>query len=297
MQISAETSRVAYTGNGSQTAFSYTFPIFADGDLEVWLYSGSGNPTLQTLTTHYTVSDEGDEDGGTVTFVTAPTSGYTVVIRRDRPAYQSTDLVNQGRWQASTVEDALAHQIMLIQQLQEEVDRCIKLPVTEVGGDYDVEVPVEAERAGYGLAFDEYGDVTLGDGEGSVGGADSVFDHENVSATITTTGATATNVTSAAITIPVDGHAHVHLVVTAEHSDGSVRVWDRTYRVTRDGSGVPSVGAAILSGVDPADSGSLSTADIDYIGSVATSVIEVTGIAATTIIWRVRVEALLVDPA
>ena len=37
IQIGDISPRIQYTGNGSQTVFTYPFPIFTAADMEVWL--------------------------------------------------------------------------------------------------------------------------------------------------------------------------------------------------------------------------------------------------------------------
>jgi len=54
MTVSSTTTKVSYTGNGSTSVFAYTFKIFADAEVNVWVDS-----VLKTLTTHYTVSGAG----------------------------------------------------------------------------------------------------------------------------------------------------------------------------------------------------------------------------------------------
>ena len=69
MTISSTTVKNSYSGNGSTTAFAYTFKIFANTDLQVIIRSSTGTETVKTLTTHYTVSGVGDASGGNVTFI------------------------------------------------------------------------------------------------------------------------------------------------------------------------------------------------------------------------------------
>lgn len=80
--ISTTTRRWTYTGDGVTTAFGYNNYIVAGSDLEVYLelIASPYTQTLQTLTTHYTVSGAGTIAGGNVTFVTPPASTHKVVI-------------------------------------------------------------------------------------------------------------------------------------------------------------------------------------------------------------------------
>ena len=64
MTVSSTTTKVSYTGNGSTTVFAYTFKIFAEAEIKVYV-----DNVLKTLTTHYTLSGVGTASGGNVTFV------------------------------------------------------------------------------------------------------------------------------------------------------------------------------------------------------------------------------------
>jgi hypothetical protein len=66
------TTSNTYTGNGSNKLFSITFPYLNTTDIDVYL-----NGTLQTVTTQYTFAN-----ATTVEFVTSPSNGATVLLRR-----------------------------------------------------------------------------------------------------------------------------------------------------------------------------------------------------------------------
>ena len=80
MTVSSTTTKNSYNGDGSTVAFSYTFKILDDDDIAVYLRDdATGTETLQVKTTEYAVSGVGNTGGGTITFVTAPASGKSVV--------------------------------------------------------------------------------------------------------------------------------------------------------------------------------------------------------------------------
>ena len=82
MTVSSTTVKSTASGDGSTTAFTYSFKIFAETDLKVIIRSSTGTETIKLLTTHYTVSGVGDASGGSVTFTSGniPASGKTVVV-------------------------------------------------------------------------------------------------------------------------------------------------------------------------------------------------------------------------
>jgi len=133
MTISSTTSKHTYSGNGSTTEFAFSFPILDESHLKVQVKSSSGVVTDQTITTHYTVSGTGNTSGstdyssGTVTFLSAPASGSTVIIKRNVPATQEVDYLENDTFPAETHEDAIDKLTMSIQQLKEGLDRSFKV--------------------------------------------------------------------------------------------------------------------------------------------------------------------------
>lgn len=123
-----------FTCNGVTTSFPFTFKVFAETDLLVVEFDiDNETETIKTLTTHYTVTLNGDQDanpGGTVDAVAAPITGKKWTLLSAVPALQDTDLVGGGGFYPQTVEDALDRAIALIQQLQELQSRSMLLPVS-----------------------------------------------------------------------------------------------------------------------------------------------------------------------
>lgn len=160
MTVSSSTNRVSYSGNGTLTAFAYTFKVFDESDLTVILRASDGTETVQTITTHYTVSGVGDAGGGNVTFVTAPASGVTVVILREQPLTQGLDLVPNDPFPAQSLEEALDKLVFMTQKHEEELGRAIKASRTNVitGSEFTISA---ANRANKVFAFDSSGDVSI----------------------------------------------------------------------------------------------------------------------------------------
>mgnify|MGYP003141834189 CR=1 FL=1 len=160
MTVSSTTTRNSYSGNGSTTTFAYGFKIFADADLTVILRASTGVETVQSLTTNYTVTNAGNASGGNVVFGTAPASGVTVVIRRNMAITQATDYVANDPFPAATHEDALDRLTFISQQMQEEVDRGIKLSRTNTMTSTEFTTSA-ADRASKVLAFDSNGELSV----------------------------------------------------------------------------------------------------------------------------------------
>jgi hypothetical protein len=219
MTIATLINRKEYTGNGVNDTFAYTFWISADGDLKVYVDS-----VLQTLTTNYTVTNAGEPDGGNVVFEAGfiPDDQSSVVIWRDVPKTQSTDYVGGEKFSAETHEIALDRLTVITQQIQDDMDRCIKLAktVTDAG---NVEMDLTAtERASKFFGFDASGELIISQALGTWKGlwatttayvvGDMVYDGANGAdtqsvyycATSHTSGVWATDLSAAKWVIAID---------------------------------------------------------------------------------------------
>jgi hypothetical protein len=174
MTVSSTTVKNSYSGNSSTTVFAYSFKIFADSDLQVIIRSSTGAETTKTLTTHYTVSGAGDASGGNVTFTSGntPATGETVVIRRGVPQTQAIDYIANDPFPAESHEEGLDRATMTTQQVQEELDRSIKLSRTNTMTSTEFTVGA-TDRANKILAFDSSGEISVTQELGTFKGSDA----------------------------------------------------------------------------------------------------------------------------
>ena len=162
MTISTTTIKNSYNGNGSTSAFNYTFKISAESEMQVIIRSASGTETVKSLTTHYTISGVGNAGGGAVTFTAGniPVSGETVILRRVTAQTQAMDLIDNDPMSADTIENAHDKSIAIAQELQEQIDRSIKLSRTNTMTSTEFTVDA-ASRANKILAFDSAGEISV----------------------------------------------------------------------------------------------------------------------------------------
>ena len=160
MTISTTTIKNSYSGNGSTTTFNYTFKITDQDDIDVIIRSSSGTETTKTITTHYTVTGVGNSGGGTVVFTAGniPASGETVVLRRSTPLTQGVDLIENDPLPANTLEDALDKLTSINQELQEQLDRSLKVSKTTTITTPEIVADATA-RAGKLLGFSSDGNT------------------------------------------------------------------------------------------------------------------------------------------
>ena len=162
MTISSTTVKNSYSGNGTLDTFNYTFKIFADADIQVIIRDATATETVKTLTTHYTVTGAGSASGGTIVFTAGniPSATETVVIRRASPQTQAIDYIANDPFPAESHEEGLDRSMMAIQQLQEEVDRSIKLSRTNTMTSTEFAVG-STDRAGKIFGFDDNGELVV----------------------------------------------------------------------------------------------------------------------------------------
>lgn len=162
MTVSSQTPVNSSTGNGATTVFPYSFRILAAADIEVAI-----DGVVKTLSTHYTLSGVGDAGGGNITFLTAPASGTTVTRRRNMAFVRTTDYQYQGDLPTDVLNSDQDAPVMMLQQLQEQIDRTPKFPL---GADASSVLPSLASLLGKFLAVDADGNWVAATGTGADAG-------------------------------------------------------------------------------------------------------------------------------
>lgn len=169
MTVSSTTVKKSYNGNGSTAAFTYDFLINTTAELKVIIRSSTGTETVKTLSSHYNIADS--SGSGTVTFTSGniPASGETVILIRDTNLTQGTDYVENDPFPSASHESALDKLTLQVQEVQEELDRAIKLSRTNTMTSTEFTVGA-TERASKILAFDSSGEISVTQELGTVKG-------------------------------------------------------------------------------------------------------------------------------
>ena len=156
MTITDTDKRVAYTGTGANTALTINFPYTSTADILVTSrVTATGVETTMALTTNYTITPASGASG-TLTPVDGATdfpSTVTWTLSRQTTQTQGVDLVENDEFPSETVEDALDRLTILVLDLQEEQDRCLKRPVSDVDT-LSSELPHSLDAASNYLGFD-----------------------------------------------------------------------------------------------------------------------------------------------
>lgn len=144
MSVNTDTNKILMDCS-TVTSFDFTFKIFKETDLVVSLVDNETQEITSTLALHtdYEVSISRIADGGTLT-LTETHEGYSVYAVRTLEITQPEQIPTEGHFPEQTIENALDRNCMISQQLQEQIDRAIKVPGTSTFVGVDVSLPVPA---------------------------------------------------------------------------------------------------------------------------------------------------------
>ena len=290
MTVASTTNKVSYTATASQTTFAYTFKIFADADLKVYV-----NDVLKTLTTDYTVTNAGVTGGGNVIFGTGRTASEIITIERVITATQLTDYVENDPFAAETHENALDKLTMLAQQNESASNNSVRAPTTDVNP--NMLLDKAATRATKMMGFDSNGDVavsgsTMTDIDASVAAAFATgilstayqFTGDGTIVAFTLTGSITNIPNVASLIITIDGitqHTDTYTVATnvvtlgtAPPLNADIQVRFNAYLGTSTpaaGFTVNSVTAGITADTGSIQGGSVLTTDINEVSISGTA--------------------------
>lgn len=130
MTVESTVNRVDYTGDGVTTG-PYLFDFRVDDEDWFTAYVAGAVVTQSNYTLNLN-ADQQDNPGGDVTFNVAPADQDSIVLIREVPETQETDYGVYDSFPSQRLEEDLDKAVMLIQQLQEQVDRAYKVPIDGV---------------------------------------------------------------------------------------------------------------------------------------------------------------------
>ncbi|MBR4356227.1 MAG: hypothetical protein IKP96_06680 [Elusimicrobiaceae bacterium] len=130
MTVSMQLTKRIYEGNGLTREWDVDFPIASAEDLQIFITSPLGseiqletdfelNTTLDTLTYPTLASGKNPLE-----------EGWHITLVRHTPLTQEIDLLRQGELDAEVLEQGYDKLTLLVQELSEKMDRCIKYPVS-----------------------------------------------------------------------------------------------------------------------------------------------------------------------
>lgn len=136
MTVPNTTNRVVYAGAGSVGPFAVNFNFILDADLVLikTLIAAPYTETTLVLTADYTVVGAGVPGGGSVTLVAALPVTHKLTIYRNPDALQGIDLGPNDDLPADSIERGLDKLTMLIQRMQDQYSRTLRLSDGDISG-------------------------------------------------------------------------------------------------------------------------------------------------------------------
>lgn len=149
MTINSQVNKISYAGDGSSVTFSIPFDFQSTAAyVYVIVRDADGVDTVQVLNADYTISSSN------VVFTTAPAVNTVVLIYRSLPLLQPLDIDPDLPPPAQSLEAQLDRLTMMLQQLKQDIGRCLKQTDTDTAS---VVLSNSDTRANTVLGFDEDG--------------------------------------------------------------------------------------------------------------------------------------------
>ncbi|MHC4620201.1 MAG: hypothetical protein ACYTEQ_20840 [Planctomycetota bacterium] len=178
MSLSTETNLNSFACDGALTDFDFTFPLVGTDTSVVKVVvrddTTGGETELAEESGEYSYSVSATNNdfssGGTVQTTWnngesyepyAYASGKTIYIYRQPALKQETVLPNTGPFPAKVLEYRMDDIVMQLQRMQRQLDRCIRVPVTDSQAGANLKLAAAPSRANKKLGFDASGAVTL----------------------------------------------------------------------------------------------------------------------------------------
>lgn len=243
------TSVVAITGHLPGDASNFTFDfgpinIFANDELRVYhVVTATGVETLLEEgagASNYSVSSITFPGTGSITYPATETnpipSTETIIIKRVITLDQQTKLKAQGGYLPSTHEQQYDKFVVMIQDLQEQLDRCLKIPISDSLITNTEVSPSALRTAGHVVQVDDAG---------------TGFSTAGISAG---TDATASSATPAAVSVSAGSAGsgtdfsrqdHVHLLPTTVPRLATENIWTET-QVLQKGADITSAASITI---------------------------------------------------
>lgn len=152
MPVENRVNKVLYNGDGTTKDFQFSFKIFKEENIVVSIVNADGAETTKTLGSDYSVSSDDFDLGGTVTMKVAPLATEKLFIIRSIPLVQDANFRPVSGFPEEVITDGFDAGIMIDQDLQEQIDRCLRAPSF-----MDTDYALPGAEAGKALIWDKDG--------------------------------------------------------------------------------------------------------------------------------------------
>jgi hypothetical protein len=151
MTITANPVRNQYTAAPNQTVFNYTYKIYSDNDLSVYVTpAGQAPDDSADLITSYTVDPGtiGNQSGGFITLDTGANSGDIITIASAIEYDRETDYQTNGDFSPETVNGDIDRVVSLVKQNKGLINRAVLAPASGGGEDEPISFPSPDDQKG-----------------------------------------------------------------------------------------------------------------------------------------------------
>jgi hypothetical protein len=150
--ISAENYRQVYNGNGATTQFNYLFPLTNKAHILVTLTDANDAETTLTVDVDYTVNGVNDSNSANWYITTIGShspiaAGERLTIVPNLPLTQLTNFTTLGGFFPETHEDRFDYAMLVAQQMQEKIDRAVKVSVGSLNDPDTIIADLQAQSA------------------------------------------------------------------------------------------------------------------------------------------------------
>jgi microcystin-dependent protein len=163
MSVVTEQPYVAYSTNGSQTQFDITFAFKENDPLRVVLLNVAADEEYELTAGSEYVLVGNDTIGWSIQTVEIYEAGYELHIIRDSPQTQETVYLENDPMAAKRFEGDYDKAVKLIQELQKQVKRSLKLKVTDDVENIEMASPIDGAILKYSASTGRYESVKAAD--------------------------------------------------------------------------------------------------------------------------------------
>lgn len=133
MTVTTTNARQAWATDGVATVFPVNFKVRQQSDVDLYFVSSLGVITQPLLNTDYTMVIDINYTAE-ITFLVAPANAGRLVALRDRVLTQETSSIGKEEFSALEVETIADNIVFLLQEVNDKVERSLKLDLTDVDG-------------------------------------------------------------------------------------------------------------------------------------------------------------------
>ena len=142
--MTVETSDRKENFAGGQSALTFTFRADPNNPSDIKVTETVTATEVATQLTYgvdYTVSVNSDGVGGTVTVNPSYSTAYTQTVYRETTAIQESDYDDYNQFPADTLEGDIDKLMMIAQEIQEELERTLRYPISASGASVELPSP------------------------------------------------------------------------------------------------------------------------------------------------------------